>query len=512
MALGATSGTDLGSAVGDGGLDAMGYGDEYWKSLGDNEYKSHELKPGGSTDAFGKSLSELAQKGEGLWGLSPQQQQLMKNASKSSGETLKNATDIDPYDLNYGAGTKVMGMPQYYSPLADPFNRVYTKTFESDIPIVFLSPGTPKLNKKLVSANSKVFRLADTIGGAIDVMSFGVTNLSNYNDARFISFNPNYTEYYKYVSTMLRSLHEYMGLPGIFEFHDEYKQQKGTYGIAFYATKGTSISDSQNNSYGTSTLASEANSNAQKMREYRQMTALTGGVGNFISNIASGILDIITGIAENIPFIGNLISPFSNTLNGSQMYYPQIWNDSTYERSYTLKFNFYSPYGDRESIFRYVYIPLISLLAMALPRQDGVYGYKEPFLVRVSSPGWFECECGAITGIEISRGGDDSLWTLENFPSEIECSLQVMDLYPALVSTKSFSDMKYNIGLSSWLECCAGLRFDELSWELAGRKLAGKIKNKIASIGDVLTLQSFRNWWNEDSKQKTANKINNWLR
>lgn len=136
-------------------------------------------------------------------------------------------------------------------------------------------------------------------------------------------------------------------------------------------------------------------------------------------------------------------------------------------------------------------------------RQDGLLGYAQPFLVRLSSPGWFETECGAISSITFKKGGDDDLWTLDNLPNEIEVTLSIVDLYPSLVSTNSFGVLAYNSGLSSFLECMAGVRFDQLNALL---KLEAFAKNRLSTVQKIWETpkNAFQDWMYE-RKGKLSN-------
>src|SRR5699024_1331535 len=58
----------------------------------------------------------------------------------------------DPYG---NSGLKILGMPMFYSPLDDPLNRTYRNTFETDLPLVFIHPGTPKINGKLFCSGAE---------------------------------------------------------------------------------------------------------------------------------------------------------------------------------------------------------------------------------------------------------------------------------------------------------------------------------------------------------------------
>ena len=41
--------------------------------------------------------------------------------------------------------------------------------------------------------------------------------------------------------------------------------------------------------------------------------------------------------------------------------------------------------------------------------------------------------------------------------------MSIQDLYPTVISSERVRDLKYNIGLSSFLECMAGIAFTQLN-------------------------------------------------
>lgn len=396
----------------------------------------------------------------------------------------------DPYIPKDKGHANILGLPLYYNPLCDPSGRVYNETFISDLPLIYMIPGKPVLNKKLVTESGSELSgqmIANTLDQGKELLSFGVRNVKNFRDIRFLSFRRDYKTYFNYVEVMLSIVYNLMGLDGIFSYKDVYETTFSHIGLCFYADKATSISESANNQYGQSTIAEQANANAAITREYSQFLGI--GDESIVGAIQNGLSAIMDQLSK-LDVIGNIVTMFSKRVDGSQLYYPDIWTDSNFDRSYNIQFKFHSPYGDKLSIFRNVYVPFISLLALALPKQDGLYGYKEPFLVRLSSPGWFETECGAITSISFKKGGDDSVWTVDGLPNEIEVTLTIVDLYPTMMASNSFRRIGYNAGLTSFLECMAGIRFDQLSLALRAEAM---VKNKLTAVGNILSLQSVKN-------------------
>lgn len=403
------------------------------------------------------------------------------------------------------AGTNIIGMPLGFSPVDDVHRRVYRETFEQDLPVIWLNPGTARMNLALFGTSAdqgNSFNLLNAGMKMVDA-AFQLYNVATYPGNRFLNFKANYAEYYKYVQNMAMNLYQDMGLNGNFSFGDYTADNVSIYGIPFYALgDGTSISESASNSYQQSSIGSNVNQKQAEKREAKQLA----GISSLADKIKYGIADLIKDVTTNIPIFGGVVGAFVEALDGDNMIYPQMWSDSTFDRSYDLQFEFYSPYGDPDSIFRYVYLPFLSLLTFALPLQDGFYSYKAPFLVRAFSPGWFECECGVVTSMSITRG-DESMWTVDGFPRSIKISMSITDLYPSLIATKNPRKMKYNIGLTSFIETMSGLRYDQIDEiKRKGIKLR-KLENRKSEIESMNWLSNRYGDFKYNKQMKHTNRF-----
>lgn len=363
---------------------------------------------------------------------------------------------------NFGDGVSVLGMPLAYGPLDDPNSRVYSDTFERNLPVVFLHPGKPLVNSKLFGGGAdgggwfNLGPLNKPLNALGNLASGALRGNDGWRDNRWMSFRSNLKEYFDFYNTLARNVYYALDLPGDFTVEDAigYDNAPAGFGIPFYTTKGSDVSESASNEYTQSEIARETNDKQQAIRD-RKLLANAGGsipdmMGHWISELVKGI--------ANLPVIGGLVGALTENLDGSQMYYPDIWQNSTFDRSYSLEFKFYSPYGDPESIFHSVYLPFLGLLTMALPLQDSYYSYTQPFIVRASCPGVFECEMGVIRSISIERGGDKT-FTRDNLPREITVRMTLSDMYPNLLLSRS-QHLRYNYALASYIECLAGLKTD----------------------------------------------------
>ncbi|AST99920.1 hypothetical protein PBI_PBS1_98 [Bacillus phage PBS1] len=92
---------------------------------------------------------------------------------------------------------------------------------------------------------------------------------------------------------------------------------------------------------------------------------------------------------------------------------------------------------------------------------------------------YFDIDMGVVTSLTITKGGADSLWTVDGHPQMIEVNMNVVDLYPQMIQIKDIGLLAYNLGIASFLENMAGIRPDQLSFlkfkSLINRKLSNSL-------------------------------------
>lgn len=420
----------------------------------------------------------------------------------------------------------IMGKPLFFNNYADPCKRVYTDTFLSDLPLVYFIPGKSKINKKLIDEdgeNVNVNEYYHKIDTETEDEKTGILgsllSTSGDDDLRYISFKSNYTEYWKYVQilysyvySMIYASDPYTTGFSAVDFGDVFDMDRQNYGIPFYCDRSTTFSESNDNSYVTSRIAEQVNAESSTIREV-SMTAsynrkgLTNWINNFTSWLTNKVADIQSSIASAFDYeemLTNTSNQFIKIVNGAQLSFPEVWQDSKFSRSYDISFRFYSPYGDKRSIMQYVYTPFLALLALALPRQDQAFAYIEPFLVRVQCPGAFNIDMGVITSMTINKGGSDGLWTMDGLPQLLEVTVQVQDLYPSLMQVGHKNLLKYNKNLSMYLETMAGIRADIISNEIIQGKLNFKFSNSFLNTVD----DKFSNFFDEKWYEFMTNVFN----
>ena len=116
--------------------------------------------------------------------------------------------------------------------------------------------------------------------------------------------------------------------------------------------------------------------------------------------------------------------------------------------------------------------------------------YTMPFLVRGFARGLFSCNIGVLTNFQVTKGGqDDSAWTGEGQPTEIEVSFDITPLYTKLMLS-SYSELNTmflrNYGMIEYVSAICGVDMRESQFDL-------KI-DMVAAFGGAMIVNTAPNW------------------
>ena len=203
--------------------------------------------------------------------------------------------------------------------------------------------------------------------------------------------------------------------------------------LSFKIEKSADASESFSNSTGESPIANLFNSNSSMARSAKEMF---GG---------KSVVDVIPGVTWLKDFLGGLADtatagmkdavtgPFSVIGGEASVDIPEIWQSSTFSKSHNFTVTLRSPYGDPYSIFTNIYVPLVMLMCMAMPRATGYNSYMQPFVLRAYSKGMFSIPYGIIESMSIRRGASEFGWNKQRLPTVVEVSFTIKDLSPFMV-------------------------------------------------------------------------------
>lgn len=160
---------------------------------------------------------------------------------------------------------------------------------------------------------------------------------------------------------------------------------------------------------------------------------------------------------------------------------PDVWKDSSYDKSFNVRMKFATPYGNRMSVFKDVIVPLCHVLPLGMPNRGSmsVNSYTSPYILNVLVKGSVNCQMGIVQSIAISKNQETT--TIEGLPTDVEVVLNIKDLTSsfALPNTISTKGLLESPGLLSYLATMCGINVDNVEtimYKLASTEGYARIK------------------------------------
>ena len=404
---------------------------------------------------------------------------------------LENRITGAPDTLSIQSLIGVIGIPHQFTAVTDPrmisgsdrvqndqlIGRTYAANIIKTIPLLLVTPGQPHFAAKKTGGDSGGG--GSGLGAFMQNITQGFSNIYNISpqlgggkteySGKYYRLEFCYAEYYGYLNVMLRAAAQFLGI-GDERFGDIpiASMQWQTYNagifatvrsgwmtsvlgsignagglmgksqltdcIAFYANCGETVNDNFGTSITESQLASSLNSMSDTAREYQFVAGgvfnmdLKGGFASADSTVG-GINSLIEStFGKNA--VSSMLSKAQTLLAGGRLVFPRIWQDSNFDRSYSISMKLVSPTADRLAIFFSILVPLYHVLALVLPKEsyEGAQGYIAPFLIRMYYKGKFNVDMGIITACSIVRGAEAE-WSKDGLPSVLEIQMTITDLY-----------------------------------------------------------------------------------
>lgn len=212
--------------------------------------------------------------------------------------------------------------------------------------------------------------------------------------------------------------------------------------IPFYITSETQFSDSFSNETSESSLASKINGFSDAAREMQFLMGTTSSMiaedfdalGDVFANSRKAIDDFTSKLAGNGNIFSSLLSNLKTVATGGRLMFPNIWSNSSYNKSYQINIKLTTPYYDVKSWWLNIYVPLCHLIGLVMPRGEYHNGYSAPFLVKAFYKGSFNIDMGIITEMTVNKGKEGG-WTKDGLPTVVDVSFTIQDLYSSISMT-----------------------------------------------------------------------------
>ena len=419
----------------------------------------------------------------------------------------------------------LFGAPMQYNSIADPrladskLGRLYLQNMVSDMSLLTITPGKAEFMKYFKKENIKNVGYA-LLNSNDDQYDESLTNILTGNEkGRYYSFTSDYVEYIKYVNGLCNTAAVLLGIGDKHMYDGSAKYQDFDWDInnlnkeqstmfSFLTTeksvsfvidgKQSNFSDGMNNSTSESKLAGLAGTGSDLAKEAKFLFGTELDTDSLIDtsqqNYEAAVSKVFKSLTNNDSIISRLSSQLSDAassiIHGGNVCFPEIWRDSNYNKSYDINFKFISPYGDKESIYLYVLVPLFHIMAFSFPRQLGSNSYLNPFLIRAYCKSWFNCPLGIVDSVSIKRAPDGD-WSVDGLPTSVEVTMSIRDLYQNLALSRSgdfslYNNIEFMDMISTW--CGVNMNVPELSRKLQLYTLIAKHKVTRAPgnlIGDL---------------------------
>ena len=375
----------------------------------------------------------------------------------------------------------IFGVPYQFSDIVDPridnengnggsIGGKYAEKIIARMPILFLAPCKQQFlkgkdQKTIKSMLNKLSGIGED-GNNAPLFTKDKDTMIKYYSTEYC-----YDAYYRHVNSMCSQLAIFMGIENIkVQFNSKYgkkvrimdinwgdgsdkngirneafaKYFASKQAVAFYVDGLDSLSESFSNSTTESQLASTVNGYSDTANEIQFLLGTENLASKMMQETANGVSNSIGQMLGNLNggLLGDLANAGVTTIaGGGKIIFPKIWQDSSFDRSYSFDIKLRSPENDNVSLFFNIMVPFIHLLALVLPKSFydksiGVNpnGYVTPYLCRAYCKSLFNIDMGMITSMSVSRGGTTQ-WSASGIPTQMDISITIEDLYSALFLT-----------------------------------------------------------------------------
>lgn len=500
-----------------------------------NTVRIYEKSPGANNQQFGNA----AESGTGKWIVMDALTKINSSSSGSDQEIGPNAENEEHPEGKTPTGNSdaaynemllrylhAFGSPPRFTEEVDPYygltndeiqtGRVMMSTWYSQPSILSLCPGTvdylPGFSKK--KKDQFFNRIKSSLGSLA-----GAAEKDNEMDSngQLYAFKSSYKKFINVVNLLARTVSLMLGIGDVTNLFYGTNQPLKSFDYGYYTTatgsakagglfaelqrsvstavsdnhyihffvnhSGASVTENISTTSGASYLEKQFGSDSQFSELAQNLQFLFGGA---ITPEAQSDIDMIMSEARSqSELIGGMATIANNYLKGGRLVFPKMITGMDYSKAMSVELKFTSIYGDKRSIFKYVILPCLYLLAMATPLQMSSNMYTYPFLVRASNPGNFNSDLAFLQKLDLSRGGDDgTCWTADGLPTEIIARFDVVPLYSNLMvssATTPFLFMK-NTSLLEYLGNMCGVDLKLNNLDAKSDIAFSLIKNRVFDI------------------------------
>ena len=466
-----------------------------------------------------------------------------RRSSSGSTKTLRDASNLSmrlfgvPYQFTPLVDPRVTG-------ISSEVGKNFTENILLEAPICTVIPGNPAFlpgqGKGRKMSTAQALLSASDAGSSIKA---ALGEGSTEKDMKLYDFQPAYNDYMQYVNALCRVGASFLhigdgsdGLPSdknsdfwnydwrrykwnnkagrsmasrmsrVSSLFDEIDDKGGGYNeslvslsksynyVQFYIDSEVSPDESLSNSTGASSFKGLLDQGSSTLKEVAFM-ANSGGIDSTtLAGFTEGVTSAMQGGVSAIlgtngigTAVGRIINLGSEALKGNNLIIPDIYQNSEYSKSYSFTVHLKTPYGTRFGYFYDIFVPMMHLLALVMPRQQSANSFNSPFLLKAYVNNTFTCNLGIASSISIQKVSDS--FSTSGLPSEVDVTIQINDLYSDLMMSPSSSPKMFveNTSLVEYLATTCGLDLTNPNISLKWKTILETYTNSILDIGNNIS-------------------------
>ena len=263
--------------------------------------------------------------------------------------------------------------------------------------------------------------------------------------------------------------------------------------VQFFIDSDISYSESMSNEHSESMIKSAIINNAQNI--FKELSFISSSVGmeglqSFLTDSADSLTNALGSAfggtsSQFTRALGDIINISGNLVQGENIIMPNVYQSSSYSKSYTFTVHLKTPYGTKFGYFMDICVPLMHLIALGIPKQTTSNTYGSPFLVKAYCEGVFTCNMGIVQNISITRG-INSAFSADGLPTEVDVSVTIDDLYSDLSMSPQNAPILFahNSSLIEYLATTCGLSLITPNVKQRVNMIVNTVANSFADIGN----------------------------
>lgn len=265
--------------------------------------------------------------------------------------------------------------------------------------------------------------------------------------------------------------------------------------VQFYVDTEQVGGDSLSNSTSESQMKSIFDQGSSSMRDLAFM-ANSGGLNaadfqkfadDSLSSLQAGVGQILGGGNNVVNKAGGVLQRLINlggdVIKGHNIIIPDIYQNSQYSKgSSTITVHLKSPYGSKLAYYLNIFVPMMHLMALAMPRMQSSNSYSSPFLLKLYVEGLTSINLGICQDISIQKVADSL--SVDGLPMEVDVTLNIIDLYSDLCMVPESSPIQFvnNSSLIEFLATNCGMSLTKPNYKAKFDLVVNAVVSKFTNI------------------------------